>query len=157
MYYIFSWINDEKRQVTKPTSPLQSFRSRTEYLHSCSRSIAVAPDKRVGAHISEGVIFCNRKRELWSGNESGSSVVGTSALSPGVLCQMYIMLFTVQCTYKYERLGTNRARESISTILYYGTCAPYIHKPEIGCIWFISGWISWYFVFEMHVFKLTET
>ena len=92
--------------MTKPTSPLQSFRSRTEYLHSCSPSIAVAPDKRGGAHISEGVIFCNRKRELWSGNESGSSVVGTSALSPGVLCQMYIMLFTVQCTYKYERLGT---------------------------------------------------
>ena len=102
MYYIFSWINDEKRQVTKPTSPLQSFRSRTEYLHSCSRSIAVAPDKRGGAHISEGVIFCNRKRELWSGNESGktrylsgSSVVGTSALSPGVLRQMYIMLYNV--------------------------------------------------------------
>ena len=131
MYYIFSWINDEKRQVTKPTSPLQSFRSRTEYLHSCSPSIAVAPDKRGGAHISEGVIFCNRKRELWSGNESGktrylsgSSVVGTSALSPGVLRQMYIMLFTVQCTYEYERLGTYRASESNSTILYYGTCAP---------------------------------
>ena len=124
MYYIFSWINDEKRQVTKPTSPLQSFRSRTEYLHSCSPSIAVAPDKRGGAHISEGVIFCNRKRELWSGNESGSSVVGTSALSPGVLRQMYIMLFTVQYTYEYERLCTYRARESNSTFCIMGHARP---------------------------------
>ena len=35
---------DGERQVTKPTSPIQSCRSRAEFLHSRSRSIAVAPD-----------------------------------------------------------------------------------------------------------------
>ena len=35
---------DEERRVTKPMSPLKSCRSRTEFLHSRSRSIAVAPD-----------------------------------------------------------------------------------------------------------------
>jgi hypothetical protein len=36
--------NEEERQVTKPTSPLQSCRLRTEFSHPRSRSIAVAPD-----------------------------------------------------------------------------------------------------------------
>ena len=35
---------DVERQVTKPTPPLQNCRSRTEFLHSRSRSKAVAPD-----------------------------------------------------------------------------------------------------------------
>ena len=81
---------DEERQVTKPTSPLQSCRSRTEFWHSRSRSIAVTPDTMCRA-FSKGVIFCIRERQLWSGNEDGeiryvndSSVTGTSALSPGV-------------------------------------------------------------------------
>ena len=35
---------NEECQVTKPTSPLQSCRSRTDFWHSRSRSIAVAPN-----------------------------------------------------------------------------------------------------------------
>ena len=35
---------DEERQVTKPTSTLQSCRLRIEFLHSRSRSITVGPD-----------------------------------------------------------------------------------------------------------------
>ena len=48
-------------------------------------------------HFSKGIIFCIRERQLWSGNEdgeiryvSGSSVAGTSALSPGVPRHMYV-------------------------------------------------------------------
>ena len=43
-YHMYFCLYDEERQVTKPTFPLQSCRSRTEFLHSRSRSIAVAPD-----------------------------------------------------------------------------------------------------------------
>ena len=39
-----SYTYDEERQVTKPTSPLQSCRSRIGFRHSRSRSRAVAPD-----------------------------------------------------------------------------------------------------------------
>ena len=49
-------------------------------------------------HISKGIIFCIRERQLWSGNESveiryvnGSFVAGTSASSPGVPRHMYVL------------------------------------------------------------------
>ena len=48
--------------------------------------------------ISEGIIFCIRERNLWSGNESveiryvgGSFVAGTLASSPGVTRHMYVI------------------------------------------------------------------
>ena len=41
---VYNPVHDEERQVTKPTSPVQSCRLRTEFLHSRSRSIAVTPD-----------------------------------------------------------------------------------------------------------------
>ena len=52
---------DEERQVTKPTSPLQSCRSRTEFCHSRSRSIAVAPDTMCRAW---GGFYCKHSRCL---------------------------------------------------------------------------------------------
>ena len=79
---------DEERQVTKPTSPLQSCRSRTGFRYSRCRSRAVAPDTIVSSYF--------REQQLWSGNENveiryvnGSFVAGTSALSPGVLRHIF--------------------------------------------------------------------
>ena len=44
IYILILALYDKERQVTKPTSPLQRCRLRTEFLPSRSRSIAVAPD-----------------------------------------------------------------------------------------------------------------
>ena len=85
---------DEERQVTKPTSPLQSCRSRTGFRHSRSRSRAVARGcKNDPFRNYDDTLY--RGQQLWSGNESveiryvsGSFVAGTSASSPGVLRHM---------------------------------------------------------------------
>ena len=82
-------VCDGERQVTQPTSPLQSCRSRIGFRHSRSRSKAVISNTTF-CHISKGIISCIRERQLWSGNESveiryvdGSFVAEISAASPG--------------------------------------------------------------------------
>ena len=57
-------------------------------------------------HISKGIIFCIRERQLWSGNEcvkiryvNGSFVAGTSALTPGVPRHMCVFIWNISACH----------------------------------------------------------
>ena len=84
---------DEERQVTKPTYPLQSCRSRTGFRLSRSRSRAVDRDCK-----KKDNPLINRTTYFIKNNTSGESRIpirarqlctGTSALSPGVPRQIF--------------------------------------------------------------------
>ena len=77
--------------MIKPTSPLQSCRSRTDFRHARSRSRAVACADAKNNPFRKMHDTLYRERQLRSGNESveiryvsGSSVAGTSVSSPGL-------------------------------------------------------------------------
>ena len=55
---------NEERQVTKPTPPLQSCRSRTGFRHSRSRSRAVAPDTIVSSYFQRDYFLHPRATAL---------------------------------------------------------------------------------------------
>ena len=76
--------------MTKPTSPYKAAVHVPDF-----DTLVPAPELslpiQLCRHISKGVIFCIRKRQLWSGNKiveiryvNGSFVAVTSASSPGV-------------------------------------------------------------------------
>ena len=104
---------DEERQVTKPTSPLQSCRLRTGFWHSRSRFRAVArgciiPLEIMTTYIVSGATALSGNVSAEIRYVNGSFVVGTSASSPGVLrhiCIVYSCMlwrnYLCQCTSSF--------------------------------------------------------
>ena len=100
-----------ERKVRTQNIPLQSCRARIGFRLSRSRSIAVAPDT-ICRHISKGIIFCIRERQLLSGSENveiryvnGSFVTETSASSPGVPRHIYNIYVNYTKTIYVTKIG----------------------------------------------------
>ena len=83
--------------MKKPTSPLQSCRSRTEFATLVpAPELSLSDAKNNPYRKMRDTLY--RERQLWRGNESveiwyvsGSSVAGTSASSPGVPRHVLLM------------------------------------------------------------------
>ena len=84
--------------MAKPTSLLQSCRSRTEFFHPRSRSGAVALGEKKIIPLEKCTTYCIGSDSYGAGTRvskfgtyvSGSFVAGTSALSPGVPLHMHL-------------------------------------------------------------------